>query len=516
MPFRKPARPTSTVKRIARRRPGRPHMRRTLQFEAMEKRFLLAADWFQQDQVFAFDEATPQGGAHLGLSVAVDGDTMVVGARREDLMGGLVDAGAVYVFGRDDNGTPLDKADDSWQQRQKLTAPDATASDYFGWSVSVSGDTVVVGSRHDDDDGPDSGSAYVFSREGGAWNQQAKLTASDAAADDWFGSSVSVSGDTVVVGSYLDDDDGNASGSAYVFAFEGGAWNQQTKLTAADAAAGDYFGFSVSVSGDTMVVGSALDDDDGPDSGSAYVFSREGGAWSQQAKLTASDAAADDWFGSSVSVSGDTVVVGSYLDDDDGNASGSAYVFTLDGGAWNQQTKLTADDAAAGDYFGFSVSVSGDTVVVGTPLDDAAAANVGSAYVLVRSSGVWSQQAKLTVADGILNDRFGFAASVSGDTVVVGNVSDDVVDEGRLLKHAGSALVFSFDGGTWAQQDQVFAFDEANPQAGDRFGYSVAVEGDTMVIGSRHEDWAANLIDVGAVYVFGRDNNGTPLVVCPL
>src|SRR6185503_19688910 len=193
---------------------------------------------------------------------------------------------------------------------------DAAAGDLFGDSVAVSGDTAVVGAIGDDDGGTSSGSAYVFVRSAGVWSQQQKLTASDALAGDEFGYSVAVSGDTAVVGARSDSDAGTFSGSAYVFVRSAGVWSQQQKLTASDAAAGDFFGFSVAVSGDTAVVGAIFDDDAGSGSGSAYVFVRSAGVWSQQQKLTASDAAASDSFGASVAVSGDTAVVGASFDSD--------------------------------------------------------------------------------------------------------------------------------------------------------------------------------------------------------
>ena len=211
----------------------------------------------------------------------------------------------------------------------KLTASDAAAFDFFGESVSISGDTALVGAPLDDDAGSDSGSASVFVRSGTTWTQQAKLTAGDAAALDQFGESVSISGDTAVVGAFGDDDAGVNSGSAYVFVRSGTTWTQQAKLTASDAAAGDQFGRSVSISGDTALVGAVGDDDAGSDSGSAYVFVRSGTTWTQQSKLTAGDAAAFDFFGFSVSISGDTVLVGAQGDDDAGTASGSAYIFEL-------------------------------------------------------------------------------------------------------------------------------------------------------------------------------------------
>ncbi len=175
-----------------------------------------------------------------------------------------------------------------------------------------------------------------------AWNQQAKLTAGDAATGDRFGRAVAVSGDTAVIGAYWDDDGGTESGSAYVFTRTGGVWSQQAKLTASDPGAFDWFGVSVAVSGDTAVIGARWDDDGGTDSGSAYVFARSGEVWSQQAKLIPSDLAANDFFGISVAVSGDTAVIGAHGNDDGGSESGSAYVFTRSGVAWSQQAKLTA------------------------------------------------------------------------------------------------------------------------------------------------------------------------------
>ncbi len=201
--------------------------------------------------------------------------------------------------------------------------------DRFGVSVAVDGDTAVIGAYGNDDAGPESGSAYVFVRNGTTWSEQAKLTASDAATYDRFGDSVAADGDTAVIGAPLDDDAAPESGSAYVFVRNGTTWNEQAKLTASDAATSDVFGESVAVDGDTAAIGSPLDDDAGFDSGSAYVFVRSGTTWNEQAKLTASDAAAYDVFGKSVAVGGDTAVVGARLNDDAGTNSGSAYVYIL-------------------------------------------------------------------------------------------------------------------------------------------------------------------------------------------
>jgi hypothetical protein len=325
---------------------------------------------------------------------------------------------------------------------QKLLAGDGAADDQFGNSVAVSGDMAVIGAYGDDGL---SGSAYVFVRADGTWSQQTKLTAADGAIGDSFGCSVAVSGDTAVIGAYGDNDKGSMSGSAYVFVrAAGGTWSQQAKLTADDGAEGDRFGGNVVVSGDTAVIGARYDDDNGYDSGSAYVFVRAAdGIWSKQAKLTAADGAASDLFGKSIAVSGDTAVITAYYDDDKGDASGSTYVFVRAvNGTWNQQAKLTAADGNVDDMFGISVAVSGNTAVIGARDDDDKGDDSGSAYVFIRAAnGTWSQQSKLTADDGAAYDSFGGSVAVSGDTAVIGAIGDN--DKGDFF--SGSAYVF---GGT--------------------------------------------------------------------
>ena len=225
----------------------------------------------------------------------------------------------------------------------KLLADDGVYYEYFGYSVSNDGDTMVIGAPYDDDKGVQSGSAYVFTRDTAGdltsgWTHVAKLTADDGAASDYFGMSVSIDGDTMVIGAYYDDDKGDNSGSAYVYTRVTAGdltstWTQVAKLTATDGAVNDEFGYSVSIDGDTMVIGAEGDDDKGSSSGSAYVFTRDTPGditsdWTQVAKLTAGDGAASDNFGLSVSIDGDTMVIGAYADDDKGSNSGSAYVFS--------------------------------------------------------------------------------------------------------------------------------------------------------------------------------------------
>ena len=330
-------------------------------------------------------------------------------------------------------------------QRQKLTAVDGAENDHFGRAVAFSGNTLIIGAPLKDVIGEDQGSVYVFTRSGAAWTLQQKLTAQDGAAKSEFGFSVAISGDTVVIGAPLDDTGGNGDqGSAYVFTRSGAVWTQQQKLTAQDGAANDFFGFSVAISGETVAV-SAFGDDIGANEnqGSAYVFTRSDTTWTQQQKLIANDGEAGHFFGRSVAISGDTVVVGAPDDDIGANfGQGSAYVFTRSGAVWTLQQKLTSDDGEAIDLFGSAVALSGDTLAVGAELDniDGNVGNPGqgSAYVFARTGTVWTQRQKLIADDGQAVDSFGFAVALSGNAVVVGAPMDDI----NANRDQGSAYVF--------------------------------------------------------------------------
>jgi hypothetical protein len=393
---------------------------------------------------------------------------------------------------------PQAGADTGWLEEQKLFASDGAAGDIFGESVSISGDYAIVGASGDDDNGSGSGSAYIFLRSGTGWVQQAKLTASDGNALDFFGWSVSISGDYAIVGAYYDDDNGMAdSGSAYIFKRDGTTWSQQPKLTASDGAGSDRFGCSVSISGDYAIVGAFRDDDKGSGSGSAYIFLRSGTSWSEQAKLTASDGAADDDFGYSVSISGDYAIVGAYGDDVYELVDpGSAYIFKRDGTSWSEQRKLHVLDGAASDYFGYSVSISGDYAVIGANQDDVnGMVDSGSAYVFFRSGTSWSQQAKLLALDGAAGDYFGESVSISGDLAIVGAYLDK--DKGTGYD-SGSAYIFRWDGTSWSQQQRLTASDDDTD--GDWFGKSVSINGDYAIVGALGDDDKGS--SSGSTYIY--------------
>ncbi len=377
-------------------------------------------------------------------------------------------------------------------EKRKLIPIDGAADDNFGESVYISGSYAIVGADGDDDNGVLSGSAYIFKLNGMTWSQEAKLLPDDGAEDDAFGRGVSISGDYAIVGASGNDDNGSNSGSAYIFKRVGMTWSQEAKLLPDDGAANDFFGRSVSISGDYAIVGSERDGDNGSNSGSAHIFKRDGMTWSQEAKLLPDDGAAFDFFGESVSISGDYVVVGARFVDDNGSNSGSVYVFKRSGTTWSQEAKLLPDDGATGDFFGTSISFSGDNVVVGASHDDDNGSNSGSAYIFERSGMTWLQEAKLLPDDGDENDQFGQSVSISGDYVVVGAFGDD--DNGGS---SGSAYVFKRNGDTWSQADKLLASDGVSS---DRFGESVSISGDNIIIGAPGDGDNGN--DSGAVYIY--------------
>lgn len=423
-----------------------------------------------------------------GYAVSLSGEIAVVGVPYDDHAGGS-DAGAVYVYRRSGS---------NWIEHAKLVASDAQANDQFGLSVAVMGDTVLVGAwAEDNGNGVNAGSVYVFVRSGASWTEQAKLTASDGAASDGFGMSVALSGSTAVIGSALDDHAGGAdAGSAYVFTRSGSTWSEQAKLVAGDASGGDQFGISVDVDGERAVVGAHLDDHLGnSDAGSAYIFLRAGGNWVQEARIQASDAASFDRFGHSASISGIDVAIGSPWDDHSaGVDAGSAYLFSKSLG-WVPWQKLQASDAASSDQFGHAVSLRGDRLLVAAVGDDTAAgADAGSAYLFTAALGIWGEHSKLEARDAAAGDRFGKSVALDRDAVLLGAYNADP----GAATNAGSAYLLRAIGRT-----RLLASD---PSLADRIGGDVSLDGDTAVVGAPGDDHSGWL-DAGSAYVFHREGD---------
>ena len=365
-------------------------------------------------------------GDSLGSGVSIDSDTAAVGAFLAPV-GGLPQAGAVYVFVR---------ASSEWAEQAKLTAMDAATLDNFGSALAIDGDTAIIGAPQKD---KQQGSAYVFVRSGTKWSQQAKLRADGTVSGDYFGSAVGLKGDTALVG--ISNPDRNM---AYVYVRTGTTWSEQARIAPSDGKAGDYFGAAVALDTDTALIGAPgrlIGTNTSP--GRAYVYARAGNVWSEQAKLAIADGAADDRYGLAVALSGDTAVIGAYRRAIGNNArQGEAYVYARSGTSWSEQARLRASDGAADDRFGIAVAVGGDIAVIGA--EHATVGDhtgQGAAYVFSRSGGTWSEFMRLTAQAGLSDDAFGRAVAVgaSGNPVVVGAYAR--MTNNNLLQ--GEAYVFA-------------------------------------------------------------------------
>jgi hypothetical protein len=382
----------------------------------------LAATWSQQAEF-----STGLSGSNLGYCAAISGNTALVGAVVQTV-GTNVRQGAAYAFAF--NGT-------SWVQQPELTASDGQAGDEFGNSVAISGNTAFVGAWNATVGANTAqGAVYLFAFNGTSWVQQAKLTASDPAAQDDFGTSIAVSGNTALIGAPSKTTGGlTKAGVVYVFTFNGTSWVQQAELPG--SVASGAFGTSVAISGNNAVVGasSATVGGAGPGPGVAYVYTFNGANWVQQAAF-AGVGPATELFGHSVAISGNSAVVGASNATVGANQTqGAAYMITFNGTSWVQQAApLTASDGAAGDHFGVAVAISGNTVLVGRGTTGQGAANM---FAFDGTS--WVQQAELTSSDGVAGDGFGRALSLSSNAVLVGAPAKSPPG----LAGSGAAYVFA-------------------------------------------------------------------------
>lgn len=447
-------------------------------------------------------------------------------------------------------------------------ASNTGAGDQFGWTMSMSGDTLAVGAPAESSNaigiGGDqtnntatsSGAVYVFTRAGGSWAQQAYIKASNTAPAAAFGHSLSLSGDTLAVGAYgeasnatgINGNQNNTmatgSGAVYVFVRSGTTWTQEAYIKPSNTGANDQFGYSVSLSGNTLAVGAPLEDSNAQgidgngannamtDSGAAYVFLRTGTTWMQQAYIKASNTGMSDYFGQSVSVSGNTLAVGAYGEasnattiggnqgDNSAPLAGAVFVFLRTGTTWAPQAYIKASNAESVDYFGYSLSLSGDTLAVGASFEDSnattiggdqsnnGAADSGAVYVFTRSGTTWTQQAYLKASNTGSNDYFGFSLSLSGDVLAVGAYGEDSNATGiggdqsnNGSGGSGAAYLFSRNGTTWSQRAYLKATNTGN---GDNFGYGLSVSGTSLAVGAYNE--ASNAIGFG-----GDQTNNTML-----
>lgn len=359
---------------------------------------------------------------------------------------------------------------------QKLAAPDGESLDKFGHAVAISGNFAIVGAYGDDDNGDASGSAYIFFHNGTTWEYKQKLTVAQGQGLEKFGFSVDISGNMAIVGAFGNNGEGSPKGAAYIFSFDGSNWIQTQILVASDGLAWDSFGQAVSISGQSALVGAPGRSSFGDSSGCAYLFTFNGTTWDQGVRLAANDAAGWDRFGQSVSLFEDVAVIGAPGDNDNGKASGSAYIFSFDGSNWAQTEKLKAIDGSGWDKFGQSVDISQNSLVIGAPGVNQINASTGAAYLFSFDGNSWLETQKIIAADGLNADFFGHSVAIYENLIAVGAYGADTVGIS-----SGSAYIFSFDEASWKEESKVLAKDGI---ASDYFGQSVALSKDFLLVGA--------------------------------
>jgi hypothetical protein len=360
--------------------------------------------------------------------------------------------------------------------------------DGYGSSVSLDGNTGVIGA-------PGGNAIYVLAHDSGTWSLQEKITSGPG----WFGTSVSVSGDTIAVGAPQENGGLYHSGAVYIFERMGGLWTEQAKIPFDDMDV-SRFGESVALDGDRLAIGApGADHGTAQGAGAIYIYARSGDTWTQEAILTAHDPSFLEYMGSSVSLSGDTVVAGAIRDADHGYESGAAYVFIRNGGSWTEQAKLASEGTSAEDRFGWSVSISGDMLAIGSPFGGSS--HYGSVALFHRSDGVWTEESTLSASDPTTSGRFGSSVSFDGDLLAVGSMWG--------AYYAGEGYLFSFCGGRWREQTRLLANDGSND---GWLGSAIALSGDTLLAGAPHD--SPHGFASGSTYAF---TGCTPecLLPCP-
>lgn len=416
--------------------------------------------------------------------------------------------GAEIVLGVDDeNAVYPVTIDPTWEEEAILGASDRSADAYFSNAVSFSGNTAVVGAYFADPSGlANAGQAYVFTRTGATWTQQAILSASDKVANARFGYSVGISGDTIIVGSHFASPGGvSRAGKAYVFSRSGTTWTEQAVLASDVPLASAFFGWSVAVSGDTAIVGETQASPGGLNkAGQAHVFVRSSGVWTRQAVLSASNKTDSASFGNAVAIDGETLVVGAFQGDLGGYGGkvGLAYVFTRTGNDWTQREMLRPNSSFSSARFGWSVAISGSTIVVGapqSPVNDPVASKIraGNAHVFVGSGSGWTEQASVHASDAEAEAQFGTSVAISGETLIVGSFLKDSAG----LTDAGQAYVFTRSGTVWTENAILSASDKAAATNFGDFGSAVGISGNTVLVGSPFAN-RAGLRDAGQVYAY--------------
>lgn len=383
----------------------------------------------------------------------------------------------------------------------KLSTKDKENSDFFGTSIAMEGDSIVIGAREEGrSQKRGNGSIYVFNKKNANWSQTQKIILADGKTLDYFGHSVAISKQVIAVGAYKRDNNGTTNnGAVYIFTYDNGTWSKSQELLANDKENHDAFGYSLAMQNDILVVGARGNNNNGmEDSGAVYVFTKDGDSWKQSQKLLAKDKKEYSYFGNSVAIDDEVIVVGADYESSDGvNRSGAVYVFTKNGNSWNQSQKLSASDKKEKDYFGFSVSIYNEIIVIGAKSGDSGNKNGnGVAYIFSRNSDSWSETQKLMANDMENADRFGAAVAIYGNTIIVG--ADHKSDEGKAS--LGATYIFKKNGNDWQQTQKLLSTDRPSNAY---FGFPILIDKEMMVVGARGDDENGKTLS-GAIYVYGQ------------
>jgi len=462
-----------------------------------------AGGWINADPTAKLTASDADQGDNFGTSVCIDGDYLVIGSPNDS--NDIKDAGAVYLFTK-----PLLGWSDT-TETAKLLASDRQASDHLGTSVAICGDHVVASSQTNEQ-GTNSGSAYIFSKPELGWvdtTQTAQIIASDGAAEDYFGSSVAISDNNLVVGAYLDDDFGNGTGSAYVYTKPALGWKDTTqtaKLLSSNAGASPFFGKAVSIADSIILVGSIKAYTVSIQTGTTYGFIMPVAGWSdayQSFKLNPLSGGHHDDFGGAISIDSDNIIIGSTGADDNGSASGAAYVFSKPDHGWvdtTENSKIIAPviyQTLIYNY-GDAVAIDGDYSVISSPLYGG---QLGIVHVLFFNGTTWETVAELTASNGVAGDYFGTDVAISGNNIVIGAFRANISGP-----WSGAAYVYTKPTGGWTDMTQTAVLRDSDGEINGLFGYSVAVDGDNIVVGAYGKDELTT--DVGAAYVFTKPIGG--------
>lgn len=369
----------------------------------------------------------------------------------------------------------------------KLTAGDKEASDNFGGAVSIYGKYAIVGAMNEDTDGSNAGAAYIFVQNDDlSWTQVSKLQANNVAANANFGCAVAINEQYAFVGALNEDTSASNAGSVYVFKqIVEGSWDQIQQLQASDKQANDNFGGAIALSNTAVVIGATGEDTNGNTSGAAYIFELDAGTelWNEAKKLKGSDAKAYDNFGNAVAIDGNTAIVGAYLLSPEGTSdAGACYIYERNvAGNWQEVQRINASDKEASDNFGISVGIDGNFAAIGASGEDNAYSNAGAVYIFERATdGQWDERAKLQASDKQANNYFGCSVGISGDTVIVGATGKDETN-----KDIGGAYLYRITDGIWSQAAILVSSDR---QASDQMGNSVSISAGFALVGAQLHD----------------------------